>query len=77
MTTLRLQIAGCDATLIEIHDLLAECGVDRSRRLPSNQAMQLTASERAVYASGVCRRHRMLRFMHSGSPQLIFWLVRS
>ena len=28
--------------------------------------MQLTASKPAVYAGGVCRRERMLRFMHSG-----------
>ena len=32
----------------------------------SNQAMQLTASKRDVYASGVCRRERMLRAMHMG-----------
>ena len=32
----------------------------------SNQAMQLTASKRDVYASGVCRPERMLRFMHRG-----------
>ena len=31
-----------------------------------NQAMQLTASKPAVYASGVCRRERMLRFMRRG-----------
>ena len=33
---------------------------------PSNQAMQLTASKPAVYASGVCRRASMLRIMHRG-----------
>ena len=32
----------------------------------SNQAMQLTASEPAVYASRGCRRQRMLRIMHRG-----------
>jgi hypothetical protein len=32
----------------------------------SNQAMQLTASKPAVYASSVCRRERMLRGMHRG-----------
>jgi hypothetical protein len=32
----------------------------------ANQAMQLTASKPAVYASGVCRRERMLRGMHRG-----------
>ncbi len=32
----------------------------------SNQAMQLTASKLAVYASSVCRRAHMLRFMHRG-----------
>ena len=32
----------------------------------SNQAMQLTASKPAIYASSVCRRERMLRVMHSG-----------
>ena len=31
-----------------------------------NQAMQLTASQLADYASRVCRRERMLRGMHSG-----------
>ena len=31
-----------------------------------NQAMQLTVSKLAVYASGVCHRERMLRGMHSG-----------
>ena len=31
-----------------------------------NQAMQLTASKPAVYASCVYRRERMLRLMHSG-----------
>ena len=31
-----------------------------------NQAMQLTASKSVVYASGVCRRASMLRFMHRG-----------
>ena len=36
------------------------------QRLASNQAMQLTASKPAVYALGVCRRERMLRFMHRG-----------
>jgi hypothetical protein len=42
----------------------------------SNQAMQLTASKPDVYASGVCRRERMLRGMHRGSRQLILCLVR-
>jgi hypothetical protein len=32
----------------------------------SNQAMQLTASKPAVYPWSVCRRSRMLRFMHRG-----------
>ncbi len=32
----------------------------------SNQAMQLTARKPHVCASGVCRRKRMLRFMHRG-----------
>ena len=32
----------------------------------SNQAMQLTASKPAVYASRVCHRTRMLRGMHRG-----------
>jgi hypothetical protein len=35
-------------------------------RNKSNQAMQLTASKPVDYASGVCRRERMLRFMRSG-----------
>ena len=34
--------------------------------MTSNQAMQLTASEPAIYARSVCRRERMLRGMHSG-----------
>ena len=32
----------------------------------SNRAMQLTASKFAVYALSVCRRERILRFMHTG-----------
>ena len=31
-----------------------------------NQAMQLTASKAAIYASGVCHRASMLRTMHRG-----------
>ena len=40
-----------------------------SRKRPenaSNQAMQLTASKPDVHAWSVCRRQRMLRFMHTG-----------
>ena len=37
-----------------------------SRAKTPNQAMQLTASKPAVYAWSVCRRERMLRFMHRG-----------
>ena len=33
---------------------------------PPNQAMQLTTCKADVYASGVCRRKRMLRSMHRG-----------
>ena len=33
---------------------------------PPNQAMQLTASKPAVYASRICRRERMLDGMHRG-----------
>jgi hypothetical protein len=36
-----------------------------ARKKP-NQAMQLTASKSAIYASSVCRRASMLRFMHIG-----------
>ena len=32
----------------------------------SNKAMQLTASKPAIYTGSVCRRERMLRFMHRG-----------
>jgi hypothetical protein len=32
----------------------------------SNQAMQLTASKPAIYASSVRHRASMLRFMHGG-----------
>ena len=38
----------------------------RSMSKRSNQAMQLTASKAAIYASGVCRRERILRGMHRG-----------
>jgi hypothetical protein len=31
-----------------------------------NQAMQLTASKPPIYASSVCHRPSMLRFMHIG-----------
>ena len=44
---------------------LAAAAGDVTTKRP-NQAMQLTASKRAVYASSVCRRKRMLRGMHSG-----------
>ena len=39
--------------------------LDRAVQRP-NQAMQLTASMPAICASGVCRRERILRFMHIG-----------
>jgi peptidoglycan/LPS O-acetylase OafA/YrhL len=35
-------------------------------RTPPNQAMQLTASKPAIYASSVCRQCGMLRSMHGG-----------
>ncbi len=38
----------------------------RVERRRSNQAMQLTASKLAMYASSVCRRERTLRAMHRG-----------
>jgi hypothetical protein len=50
-------------------DLLATCSaIWRPIPMPErpNQAMQLTASKPAVYASRVCRHARMLRSMHRG-----------
>ena len=44
---------------------------------PSNQAMQLTASKPAVYASRVCRRERMLRGMQSGPAAAVDSLLCS
>ena len=41
-------------------------GVWRRPTNASNQAMQLTASKPDLYAWSVCRRERMLRFMHRG-----------
>ena len=45
---------------------LPQYAADAEQPRRSNQAMQLTASKPAVYASGVCRRERMLRAMHRG-----------
>jgi hypothetical protein len=42
------------------------CHVSRRRNATSNQAMELTASKPDVYGWSVCRRERMLRFMHRG-----------
>jgi hypothetical protein len=39
--------------------------IDREDAKP-NQAMQLTATKPVVYTSSVCRRERMLRWMHIG-----------
>ena len=41
-------------------------GGDRLHVWRSNQAMQLSASKPVVFASSVCRRASMLRFMHRG-----------
>jgi hypothetical protein len=46
------------------------------RRKRSNQAMQLTASKPAVYASSVCRRSVCCVACTEGSRQLILCLVR-
>ena len=58
-----LGFAACVALLITGTGAFA---VIRPSRSHPNQAMQLTASKPAVYASGVCRRERMLRGMHRG-----------
>jgi hypothetical protein len=49
-------------------DAIAHARLHRiaSEHTTANQAMQLTASKPAVYASSVCRRERMLRGMHRG-----------